>query len=142
MREKHYLCAIYPFAESPQGWGGLIHTLDKGVTVRFGFDDRRTSQLIDKSRTKQRGCPMGCIIYYHRMQAARSVSNGDDYIFTSAWGFRRCSFRLVGQCEGLSIVERVTDRLHVFHFLCGSNFNETTNPKQESLGLNQQTKNE
>ena len=26
----------------------------------------------------------------------------------SAWGFRRCSFRLTGQCEGLSIVERVT----------------------------------
>lgn len=22
------------------------------------------------------------------------------------WGFQRCSFRLVGQCEGLSIVER------------------------------------
>ena len=25
------------------------------------------------------------------------------------WGFRRCSFRLVGQCEGLSIVERATE---------------------------------
>ncbi|MBT9678919.1 hypothetical protein GPL04_01310 [Parabacteroides distasonis] len=26
---------------------------------------------------------------------------GVSYIFTSAWGFRRCSFRLTGQCESL-----------------------------------------
>ena len=95
VREKHYLCAIYPFAGSPQGWGGLIHTLDKGVTVRFGFDDRRTSQLIEKSGTKQRGCPMGCIIYYHRTLAARSVSDGDNYIYTyrrGAFGVARFDF--------------------------------------------------
>ena len=36
------------------------------------------------------------------------------YIFTSAWGFQRCSFRQSGQCEGLYTVERVTDWLHVF----------------------------
>ena len=27
----------------------------------------------------------------------------------SSWGFRRCSFRLFGQCESLYDVERVTD---------------------------------
>lgn len=30
------------------------------------------------------------------------------HILTLTWGFRRCSFRLAGQCEGLYTVERVT----------------------------------
>lgn len=37
------------------------------------------------------------------------------YIFTLAWGFRRCSFRLAGQCEGLYTVERVTELAPRFH---------------------------
>ena len=41
-----------------------------------------------------------------------------NYIQTSAWGFRRCSFRLTGQCESLYSVERVTDWLHVFLCIC------------------------
>lgn len=32
------------------------------------------------------------------------------YILTLAWDFRRCSFRLVGQCESLYSVERVTEQ--------------------------------
>ena len=31
--------------------------------------------------------------------------------------FRRCSFRLTGQCEGLSIVERVTEWLCAFSYV-------------------------
>ena len=41
-----------------------------------------------------------------------------DYIHTLTWGFQRCSFRLVGQCEGLSIVERVTELAPRFVYLC------------------------
>ena len=39
------------------------------------------------------------------------------YILTLAWGFRRCSFRLVGQCESLYSVERVTEQAPRF-FVC------------------------
>ena len=31
--------------------------------------------------------------------------------------YRRCSFRLTGQCEGLSIVERVTEWLCAFSYV-------------------------
>lgn len=36
------------------------------------------------------------------------------YIFTSTWGFQRCSFRQFGQCESLYCVERVTVWLHAW----------------------------
>ncbi len=39
------------------------------------------------------------------------------YIRTQAWGFRRCSFRQSGQCEGLYGVERVTGLAPRFLFL-------------------------
>ena len=39
------------------------------------------------------------------------------YILTLAWGFRRCSFRLVGQCKSLYSVERVTELAPRF-FVC------------------------
>ena len=58
----HLSCLSH--AGSPVGWrrGRLIYI--KGVSVRFGFDDRRTSQtLYGLSRTKQRKRPKGCIIY-------------------------------------------------------------------------------
>ena len=35
------------------------------------------------------------------------------YIHALTWGFQRCSFRQLGQCESLRIVERATDWLHV-----------------------------
>ena len=43
-----------------------------------------------------------------------------DYINmqTSAWGFRRCSFRLTGQCESLYYVERVTRLAPRFLCVC------------------------
>ena len=53
---------------------------------------------------------MKCIIYspigfgrFCRLLSIRVI-----YIFTLAWGFRRCSFRQSGQCEGLYGVERAT----------------------------------
>ena len=47
------------------------------------------------------------------------------YIFTLAWGFRRCSFRLVGQCESLYSVERVTEQAPRF-FVCISEWISST----------------
>lgn len=43
------------------------------------------------------------------------------YILTHTWGFRRSRFGLTGQCEGLRIVERVTDWLHVLLFCIFAN---------------------
>ena len=47
------------------------------------------------------------------------------YIFTLAWGFRRCSFRLVGPCESLYSVERVTEQVPRF-FVCISEWISST----------------
>ena len=35
-------------------------------------------------------------------------------IYTSAWGFQRCSVRLLGRCESLQSVDRAQNWLHVF----------------------------
>ena len=45
------------------------------------------------------------------------VAKSAFYILTLAWGFRRCSFRLVGQCENLYSVERATEQAPRF-FVC------------------------
>ena len=62
---------------------------------------------------------MGCIIYSpHWLRTILLfVVKSAFYILTLAWGFRRCSFRLAGQCEGLYTVERVTEQAPRF-FVC------------------------
>ena len=47
----------------------------------------------------------------------RSLSLRVNYILTLTWGFRRCSFRQSGQCEGLNKWNEWQDWLHVFLFL-------------------------
>ena len=76
---------------------------------------------------------MRCIIYsYHWLQLVLQpfVVDAVYYILTSAWGFRRCSFRLVGQCESLYSVERVTEQAPRF-FMCIS---ECISSTMESVG--------
>ena len=75
---------------------------------------------------------MRCIIYSpHWLRTILLfVVKSASYILTLAWGFRRCSFRLTGQCEGLSIVERVTEQAPRF-FVCIS---ECISSTMESVG--------
>ena len=76
---------------------------------------------------------MRCIIYSpHWLRTILLfVVKSAFYILTLAWGFRRCSFRLTGQCEGLSIVERVTEPAPRF-FVCISEWISST---RESVGF-------
>ena len=71
---------------------------------------------------------MRCIVYSpHWLRTILLlVVKSAFYILTLAWGFRRCSFRLTGQCEGLSIVERVTEQAPRF-FVCIQNINQSNN---------------
>ena len=82
----------------------------KGVFVRFGFDAIRISQIQRQVKTKQQRTPHE--VYYIQPSLASNdlpfVVMSAFYILTLAWGFQRCSFRLVGQCESLYSVERVT----------------------------------
>ena len=80
----------------------------KGVTERFGFDAIRISQIHRLVKNKATGTPQGCFICKLSVCLVRKAHRRADYIQTSAWGFRRCSFRLTGQCESLYSVERVT----------------------------------
>ena len=69
---------------------------------------------------------MRCIIYSsHWLRTILLfVVKSAFYILTLAWGFRRCSFRLVGQCESLYSVERVTEQAPRF-FVCIQNINQS-----------------
>ena len=71
---------------------------------------------------------MRCIIYSpHWLRTVLLfVVKSAFYILTLAWGFRRCSFRLVGQCESLYSVERVTEQAPRF-FVCIQNINQSNN---------------
>ena len=112
-KKMFYLCIVLPMLKAPMGkrWAD-IHMV-KGVFVRFGFDAIRISQIqrqVKNKATKNASWGVlytvlfvfGCILH--------SMVGKLDYIFTLAWGFRRCSFRLVGQCESLYSVERVTEQ--------------------------------
>ena len=72
----------------------------------------RTSQTLNcSSKTKQRERLMRCIVYspYWLWTILSLIVKSAFYIRTQAWGFRRCSFRQDGQCEGLLIVERAAE---------------------------------
>ena len=76
---------------------------------------------------------MRCIIYspHWLWTILLFVVKSAFYILTLAWGFRRCSFRLAGQCEGLYTVERVTELAPRF-FVCISECIPST---RESVGF-------
>ena len=73
-------------------------------------------KLIWLSKTKQRERPKGVVLYYTCIIIPLWWCGSS--IYASAWGFRRCSFRQSGQCEGLSTVERVTELAPRFVHIC------------------------
>ena len=91
-----------------RGWADIY--IVKGVSDALVLTIRELRKLICQSRTKQQGTSHGCIVYSpHWLRTIPLfVVKSAFYILTLAWGFRRCSFRLTGQCEGIRIVERVT----------------------------------
>ena len=90
------------------------------IFVRFGFDDRRTSQTLRIVKNKAAGTLHR--VYYMPTLLALLRSHTEiqpkkgQYILHQRGAFR-CSFRQSGQCEGLSIVERVTEQALRF-FVC------------------------
>ena len=86
---------------------GWAHKYRKGVTVRFGFDVIRISQIQLLVKNKATGnAPSG--VYKHRHALWTMVCKELEAIYTSVWGFQRCSFRQAGQCESLYDVERAS----------------------------------
>ena len=76
--------------------------------------------FIDKSRDKATRTPYGGVFIYCRNWFRASflfgaqVNGGMNISLHQRGVFGVARFRLVGQCEGLSIVERVTNWLHAF----------------------------
>ena len=95
------------------------HIYIKGVTDALVLTIRELRKLICQSRTKQQGTSHGCIVYsphWLRLHFAFVAKRVFIYLhIRGAFGVAR--FGLTGQCEGLRIVERVTDWLHVFFIL-------------------------
>lgn len=97
--------------------------IHKGVTVRFGFDNLRISQIHNYlSRTKQRGRPIGMYCHIYPPISIRLIVffGKGDFIYIHLRGaFARCSFRQIGQCESLQIVERAIElapRFFVYNY--------------------------
>ena len=100
--------------EAPMGKGLGKNIYIKGVTVRFGFDSVRTSQIQTKCQKQSNGNVPWEVYYIYRCCQVQSLGSMCYLYNPSVWGFRRCSFRHFGQCEGLYRVERVTGWLHAF----------------------------
>ena len=101
------------------GWDVFIH---KGVYWRFGLDDPGISQVHKSlSRTKQRERPWDvnaqpalCPVGFTWCKVGGHI--GHTYILTSAWGFRRCSFRQTWAMREPS--DRGTGSRHGSTFFC------------------------
>ena len=113
-RVSHFLFLIYnlmltfakttlagsPDAGKSKG-GRHIH---KRRNCTLWFWRPRTSQLQMTSQKQSNGDALWgaytfCSEHFLQPYVVRRCSGM--LIYTSSWGFRRCSFRLVGQCEGL-----------------------------------------
>ena len=84
-------------------WGTYIL---KAFSGRFGFDILRISQIrTERHKPRQRERPW-CVIIVPITRW--------DMVYTSAWGFQRCSVWRTGQCESLQDVDRVQNWLHAW----------------------------
>ena len=98
----HYLCDVFAVAESPLGWKRARYMYIKGVTERFGFDALESRKFKQLVKNKATGTSHGMFIYVPNWSLQIEDHSWGYCIYSSAWGFRRCSFRQSGQCEGLN----------------------------------------
>ena len=112
-----------PIPKAPMGRGWADIYIVKGVSDALVLTIRELRKLICQSRTKQQGTSHGCIVYsphWLRLHFAFVAKRVFIYLhIRGAFGVAR--FGLTGQCEGLRIVERVTDWLHVLLFCIFAN---------------------
>ena len=88
----------------------------KGVYLALGFDARKSRKFQKLIKNKATVDATGYVSYIPLIYLAATVVGSLGYIYISAWGLR-CSFRLIGQCEGLYIVRRATGTgSHAFYF--------------------------
>ena len=99
-----YFCKNYSCRKPDTGKSkGGIH-IHKRRNCTLWFWRPRTSQLQMTSQKQSNGDALWgaytfCSEHFLQPYVVRRCSGM--LIYTSSWGFRRCSFRLVGQCEGL-----------------------------------------
>jgi len=86
--------------------GHILHKRRNCNALVLTIEESRKFKLLVKN--KATGTPHGMYIYNPYWLLSVEQKSIGYIIYSSAWGFRRCSFRLTGQCESLSIVERVT----------------------------------
>ena len=67
-----YLCGIFISPKALFRVGGIRHTDIKRRYLRFGFDIHELRNFKDKSKTKQRERPLGCIV--HKCKLMRIIS--------------------------------------------------------------------
>ncbi len=113
-----------PKALTGKGWAD-IHNGKKAFLYALVLTIEELRKFIDKSKTKQQRTSHGMYLYTIRISIEQYLLFVVNMRLTTylhhTWGFRRCSFRLVGQCEGLSIVERATELAPRFSYVLPTN---------------------
>ena len=91
-----------------------IYIIRRNCTLWFWLV--RTSQTLWIVKNKATGTPHGMYCIQPSLASYDSVvycQNGWIIYLHHTWGFRRCSFRQSGQCEGLNTWNEWQDWLHV-----------------------------
>lgn len=83
-----------------RGWVGL-HTDISVFWTLWLWRSKNLARSNSLSKTKQRERPLGCLYTSPLTLLIEGAVRVVDLIYSSAWGFRRCSFRQTGQCESL-----------------------------------------
>ena len=112
-----------PIPKAPMGRGWADIYIIKGVSDALVLTIRELRKLICQSRTKQQETSHGCIVYSpYWLRTILLFAAKSAFIYLHIRGaFGVARFGLTGQCEGLRIVERVTDWLHVLLFCIFAN---------------------
>ena len=95
-----YICTVIAFAESPLGGKRAWHIHIKRRNWTLWFWRTWISQVQTVSQKQSNGdAPWDVYIQPALVVGVNHHGPAGWNIYSSAWGFQRCSFRLTGQCE-------------------------------------------
>ena len=126
-----YLCNVCIRTGSPQrAEDGQVYILIKAFLYAFVLTCRNLAVRTQFVKNKAMQNASWGVLYTALLGFSRFIGccQGSSYILTLAWGFRRCSFRQIGQCQSLYTWNGRQNRLHAFSYVQESKFRQQRSP--------------